>query len=315
MAETAAANTTVKEGVELLTPEPLERLSKLREEAGEHIKNLPVGDSNNSPANYDVEQNIREIYAIINMNEEIFDRCMGDFMIKSWRNGEQSWATGFRRITYEKVTTRVRNDGTQVITHPIRATKEFNTTPLSKLPQGLEDIIASSNMTGKHSFFIDFLAFFQRALLLHDTVLEPFLPKLKEHLMSIQVCLGEIDAWVIQETQENVTFLEETFAKKIEIPDDNIQLGPHECSCESHNPYELCLSCGLTFCNHNDYDNTRRCPNDMFGNRNYTRFQCQYHQVLKRCHSNAGKHEMSFHISDEQDKVRLKKLLELMAMY
>lgn len=312
MVETAAAaNTTDEEGEPFLTPlEPLEKLSKLREEAGEHIKNLPVGDSKNSPSNYDVEQNIREIYAILNMNEEIFERCMGGFMMKTWRNGEQSWATGFRRTTYEKVTTRAKNDVTEIITHPIRTTKEFNTTPLSKLPQGLEDIIASSNMTGKHSFFIDFLAFFQRALLLHETVLEPFLPKLKEHLILIQVCLGEIDSWVIQETQGNVTFLEETFAKKIEIPGDNIQLGPHECSCENHDPNELCLSCGKAFCNHNDYSNTRRC-----GNHSYTRFQCQYHQVLKRCNSDAGKHEMSFHISDEQDKVRLKKLLELMAMY
>jgi len=308
MAETTdAANTTDEEGGELLTLEPLERLSKLREEAGDHIKNLPVGDSKNSPANYDVEQNIREIYAIINMNEEIFERCMGDFMMKTWRNGEQSWATGFRRISYEKVTVRARNDVTEIITHPIRTTKEFNTTPLSKLPQGLEDIIASSNMTGKHSFFIDFLAFFQRALLLHDTVLEPFLPKLKEHLMSIQVCLGDIDSWVIQETQKSISFLEETFGKEMEIPDDNVQLGPRNCVCETHDPGEICLICGKTFCNHDSY---LRCPTGYC-----TRFQCQYYQVLKQCNNNVGKHEMSFHINNEQEKARLKKLLELMAMY
>ena len=127
--------------------------------------------------------------------------------------------------------------------------------------------------------------------------------------MSIQVCLGEIDAWVIQETQNNINFLEETFKEKMEIPDDNVQLGPRNCECERHNPFEICLICDKTFCEHEMYSN-RRCPTG-----NYQRFQCQYYQVLKRCNNNVGKHEMSFHITNEQEKARLKKLLELMAMY
>ena len=174
--------------------EPLDQLSNKREEVGELIKQATVADcTNNSAVNYDIEQNIREIRAILKMNAEILDRCM-EFMEETELdyddvNGADS-TSWFKRITYDLVTARAWNDGTQVITHPVRTTKEFNTTPLSKLPKGLDDIFVSRKMTGDNlSSFIDFEAFFEKSLMLHETVLEQFLPRLKEHLMSIQVCL------------------------------------------------------------------------------------------------------------------------------
>jgi hypothetical protein len=255
-----------------------------------------------SPVNYDIEQNIREIRAMLKMNEEIFDRCMDDFMIRTWTGGGE-WCTSFNRITYEVVTVRARNNVTEVITHPIRTIKEFRTTPLSKLPQGLEDIIVSRTSTGKFQDFIDFNAFFKRSLLLHETVLEQFLPKLKEHLMSIQVCLGGIDAWVIQEPQGNITFLEKTFETRMEIPDDKVTLGPHKCSCYTHLPNEICLSCGKKYCDHLPW--TKRC-NDKS---RYESFQCEYYQILKQC-NNEGKHEANFNLTNEKERVRLTKFLE-----
>ena len=56
--------------------------------------------------------------------------------------------------------------------------------------------------------------------MLHDDILEPFLCKLKQHLESIQVCLGEIESWLL-EPKANIQFLEETFGKKLE----RVQLG------------------------------------------------------------------------------------------
>jgi hypothetical protein len=314
MEETAAATAnTINEEGELVTHddllEPQEQLSKLRELGAEEVKKANVENGTNSPVNYDVDHNVREIRAILKMNAEILDRCM------KFSTGGGESATSFKRIAYEVVATRARNDGTQVITQPIRTTKEFNTTPLSKLPEGLDDIIVSRNMTGDNlSSFIDFDVFFKRALLLHDTVLQQFLPKLKEHLMSIQVCLGEIDAWVIQESKETINFLEETFEKVMEIPDEDVTLGPHQCNCVSpHNPKEICLGCNKTFSDH--HSSERRCNKER---RTYSYqndyFRCQYYQLLKQCNSE-GKIETTFDITNEQGKARLKKLLELMAMY
>ena len=125
--------------------------------------------------------------------------------------------------------------------------------------------------------------------------------------MSIQVCLGEIDAWVIQEPQKNTSFLAETFCEKMEIPDDNVILEPHKCSCKTpHDPYEICLRCGKKFCEHNN----KRCPNAPHG---WQTFQCNYYQVLMQCNGN-GEHKMTFDLDNEKEKTKLKKLLELIAL-
>src|SRR5210317_589728 len=115
--------------------EPLDQLSKKREEMGELIKQAQVADcTNNSPVNYDIEHNIREIRAILKMNAEILDRCMEFMTCKGKVGGLGEWCT-FKRIAYEVVTARARSEGTQVITQPIRITRVFRTNPLSKLPK------------------------------------------------------------------------------------------------------------------------------------------------------------------------------------
>jgi hypothetical protein len=287
--------------------EPLDQLSNKREEVGELIKQAKVADcTSDSPVNYDIEHNIREIRAILKMNAEILDRCM-EFMEETELDYDDvagadssSW---FNRIAYEVVTARAWNDGTQVITHPIRTLEAFDTTPLSKLPKGLDDIFVSNKMTGdKLCSFIDFEAFFEKSLILHETVLEQFLPKLKEHLMSIQVCLGGIDAWVIQEPQKNISFLEETFEKKMEMPDENVTLGRHRCGCETHDSNEICLNCRERYCDHKTY-----CPD-----RRYQVFECEWYQLLKQS-DGKGKYESTFDLTNEKEKTKLKKLLELMA--
>jgi hypothetical protein len=264
-------------------------------------------DSNSSEEEDSVEDDIEHVEADDVEADDVEAETEDENSAEEVKNSKVEWHTSFNRIAYEVVTTRARQNCTQVITSPKRTTKAFNTTPLSKLPQGLDVIIVSNNMTGKKlSSFIDFEVFFERALLLHETVLEAFLPKLKEHLMSIQVCLGEIDSWVIQEPQGNISFLEETFETKMEIPDDNVTLGRHKCSCETHDPNEICLYpyCGRKFCNHYK----RRCNKEsrkMF-------FYCEYYQLLKQC-DGKGKYETSFDLTNEKEKVRLKKFLEFMA--
>ena len=121
--------------------------------------------------------------------------------------------------------------------------------------------------------------------------------------MSIQVCLGTIDAWVIQEPLKNTSFLEETFEKKMEMPDDNVTVERHNCNCKTpHDPNEICLYCVKKFCEHNN----KRCPAPY----DWQYFKCRYYQVLMQCDGN-GKHEMTFDLDNEKEKTKLKKLLEL----
>jgi len=289
--------------------EPQEHLSKERELVAEGVKKTQVEDCKHSPANYDIDHNIREIRAIMKMNAEILDRCVKFMTIIDNRVGELCL---FNRIAYEVVTARAWGNGTQVITHPIRTTKEFNIIPLSSMPKGLDGIFVSSNMTGeKLNQFIDFEAFFKKCLILHETVLEQFLPILKEHLMSIQVCLGEIDSWVIQEPQKNISFLEDTFFKQMEMPDNNVTLGRHKCSCKTHDPNEICLSCGKKYCDH--YDSSHRC-NERYHSHSYRNkyFQCEYYQLLKLCNGN-GEYKSTFDLTNEKERMRLRKFLEYMA--
>ena len=126
--------------------------------------------------------------------------------------------------------------------------------------------------------------------------------------MSIQVCLGEIDWWVIQEPLKNTSFLEETFEKKMETPDANVTLTIQKCSCKTpHDPNEICLyyNCGKKFCEHNN----KRCPAPY----DWQSFKCRYYQVLMQCNGN-GEHKMTFDLDNEKEKTKLKKLLELIAL-
>lgn len=57
---------------------------------------------------------------------------------------------------------------------------------------------------------IDFEAYFNTCMLLHDDVLLPLLVLLKDHLEATQVCLGEIERWISM-PREAIEFLESSF--------------------------------------------------------------------------------------------------------
>ena len=296
-AEDDLPNPPVKSLSEL---DPLEQVAKAREDLGE----LLTPNKKNAAVNFDIEQNIREIRAILKMNAEILDRCKKFITFSS---GEE---TAFARICYEKVQVRdVKLKGTQFITRPIRDRKHFDTRPLSSLPQELDDVIVKNNMAGeKLKRFIDFEKFFNKSLILHESVLGSFLPKLKEHLMTIQVCFGEIDAWVIQEPQVAISFLEATFDTKMEIPDDTVELRAHECKCgpNAHDYHERCLSCGKVYGDH--FGTKRKCRESR-----HIKFHCEVYQVLEQCKVN-GKYETTFDVTNVNEQTRLKKFMEFISI-
>ena len=121
--------------------------------------------------------------------------------------------------------------------------------------------------------------------------------------MTIQVCLGGIDAWVIQQPQVAISFLEATFGKKMEIPDDDVELGSHKCRCcIAHSFCEPCLKCGVAYGHHNDIYRRRECA-----------FHCRVYQVLKQCRVK-GTYETTFDITNVNEQTRLKKFIEFISM-
>jgi len=93
----------------------------------------------------------------------------------------------------------------------------------------------------------------KKSLILHDNVLGPFLEILKEHLLSsVQVCLGEIETWLM-ESGSHINYLESTFGVKLEFPGEN-EILMKSCSCPegTHPDSLLCCGCGKSFNTH-DY--------------------------------------------------------------
>lgn len=188
---------------------PLECINHIREEAGKRF----VAPGNVENVNYDIEQNFREIRALLKINAEIFSRCMQS-SIGQCRGGE---SVTFTRFGYDAVKVRQTTPTlTYVVTRQRRSQRTFDMTSLSTLPADLSGIFAVKYQSSPFESFIDHDAFFDTAVMLHDDVLEPFLVKLKHHLESIHVCLGGIETWLVESTA-NIHFLEETFGKKLEI--------------------------------------------------------------------------------------------------
>ena len=132
-------------------------------------------------------------------------------------------------------------------------------------------------------------------MLLHDDVLEPILAKLKDKLMDIQVCLGKIDAWVM-EPQKCLHFLEETFGRYFECNRRQYEsISNVSCTCDIPEVYlhptfhELDIRCGS-------------CRSDI------------YTHDLKEFENVYSKYEASFDIRKEKEQKRLIKLLELLEM-
>ena len=259
--------------------DPAEFIGYIRNEGG---KRFSATKRSKREHNSDIEQNVREVRALLKINAEIFGRCMesrvedyntDDDWEDSWLHPTYSTSKGitpryslgtsgrlqhklktldssssdssssesedeedapaakkepkitvtFKRSGYDVVKVRqcpTNADKTEIITYQERDQKMFSLKSLCELPAGLNDLFVVKYQAAPYEAFIDYDAFFRTAIMLHDDILEPFLCKLKQHLESIQVCLGEIESWLL-EPKANIQFLEETFGKKLE----RVQLG------------------------------------------------------------------------------------------
>lgn len=282
--------------------EPLDQVSDVRERVGRQLLG-PSDGGDGGAINYDIAQNIREIRAILSTNNEIFDRVM-DY--KKW--GPHHYPEGteiFTRISFDVVETfqvvlNSKKTVTRFVTYPERSSKTIDTKVLSDLPANLLDIFAPVQKSGRYSAFVDYESYFEKSLILHDDVLEPFLAHLKVHLMSVQICLGEIETWVV-EPRRNIDFLETTFGKDVKMPGEDEDL-ERECACPSgtHPKHIICLHCNCALSAHR-LGNC--CDGTGF-------FHCKLFQVLKECHTTSGKIEATFEIMKENEQKKLKKIIE-----
>ena len=285
--------------------DPIEYMAHKRAKIAEQFsKIIKQSSKENSSTSYDVEQNVREIRALIAVNAEIFDRCMESMKDKT--NPVKIEATEFIRYGYEVVKAQqVDTDSTQFITHAEQSIKSFDTTCLSTVPHSLSKLVILSKRTDSYSMFADFESFFINACALHDEVLGPFFAELKDHLQLVQVCLGNIDEWLM-ESHGNIRFLESIFEKKLEIP---VGL---KCVCEegTHTPKDNCFDCKFSFQYHTIAGFPNACP-VIDGARRH--FKCNRPIVLKIC-STPGTYIATFVISYSKDQLKLKKLLEYCMM-
>ena len=175
--------------------DPAEFIGYIRNEGG---KRFSPTKRSKGEHNSDIEQNVREVRALLKINAEIFGRCMEN-QLDPYYDTEVGYTATFTRNDFSKVVSvhqhPTNTDKTELITEEQRSLKVFSLKSLCELPAGLNDLFVVKYQAAPYEAFIDYDAFFTTAIMLHDDVLEPFLVKLKQHLESIQVCLGEIESW------------------------------------------------------------------------------------------------------------------------
>ena len=274
--------------------DPLEYINYVREKAEKSF----AAKGRKSNTNYDIEQNVREIRALLNINKEIFDRCKSS-------GGIIKKQSTFTRYGYEVVKVRQSSpDKVQFITEPEKTQKTFDMTPLTVLPKGLDDVFVAKYQN-EYPSFIDFDKFFQTVIMLQDDILEQCLAKLKQHIESIHVCLGEIETWLL-EPKSSIDYINGTFKKKLKsLTDDDVG------NMTSPSGSDICMNCSSPFSSHhqNAYypSSPRSCPQYVG-----TSFACKKYTVLKTCNE-SGKFEKTFTIAKESDQTKLKKFLDFVS--
>ena len=296
--------------------EPLECINYIRECAVKNLVN--PGRKKGGHVNSDIEQNFREVRVLLNINAEIFTRCMD-----SVEKGFTGTNAVFARSGYDVVKVRQCPTNaalTELITGQIRTQKSFSMNTLSEVPAGLIDLFVVKYQAAPYQAFVDYDALFKTAIVLHDDVLEPFLVKLKQHLESIQVCLGEIESWLL-EPKSNIQFLEKTFGAKLKNLPETPLINDYTCS--HADPWKYIHSGGMP-----STSVCARCFNKIGAHTASAsgfyiyKFMCSDGkgcfktepscQVLK-VYKQSGKFETEFNIASTNDQNKLKKFIEVIS--
>lgn len=302
-------------------PEQSEYISRMRETVIKELERSGHPPGRACDKIDDVNGNIRVIRALLATNAEILDRVV-DYVNYDGDDGTVFARFGFevvRAQQWQQFQTKVR-----FVTYPETSEMAFDLTPLKTVPACF--VLRPVYRTDFTSL-VDYELYFERSLgALHRDVLAPFLIGFKSHLESIQVCLGEVDDWLL-DAQSNVEFLETTFGLSLET--DTYQGSSSEVYASDNGDAfvpgtnrclvnETCVNCNLGFnwhhCVFMNGRYYRRCiphnANNGDGSRSFFTYLRQ--QVLKECEFN-GRVEAVFHISQASEQDRLIKLLDFLS--
>ena len=142
--------------------QPSEYASHIRFQMRRRMKSSGEGKT----PNYDIEQNIREIRAILAVNTEIFVRCMDQSLRHSTHNSSSERYLYFQRFSFDvvKVCARKPNSTSQFTTKCERVVKKFNLRPLMKLPACLTETFAIKHKDRPHSKLLTMMVSFRTPL-------------------------------------------------------------------------------------------------------------------------------------------------------
>lgn len=225
---------------------------------------LSTADDEEPATIQDLPYLLQTTRALISTNTAIWDRCQEN------RSETHDGILPFSRVSIPQLRTHVVDPTTTTFHIPATVTSvDFGAPP--PVPRELSDLlvvpiisqpfsnnreIAGVSFTG----FPDYAAYLDRATLLRDEALVPFLVKLKEHLESVHVFLGSIEAWLL-EPHCHAQFVQDVFfggeESQVEIPklqDLMIpcgdQGGDRKCCSVPHPEASLCLKCHKPFREH-----------------------------------------------------------------
>lgn len=219
----------------------------------------------------------------------------------------------------DNVESIVRKEMSIFRVYPKRTAATFDTTTLSKLPPNLDSLLSPIyREEEEYKQYIDYNEVFESSFALIDDILSPVLVHLKEHLMSVQVCLGEIDNWLLS-SNESFAVIKSMFGDDCLQANDIIfnstaeNRGSHPCKCHAgrHDPSELCTLCRNVLSDHRlrAADGKHWCP------RRQSSFHCGNPTplVLNTECSSPGKHEFKFNILDEGEREKLTKYMDFIS--
>ena len=293
-----------------LDQEPDEIKSRIRKDSGKKLKSDQ--ETYSHTVSYDVTQNIQSVRALLVTNQEIWDRCQGHV-----QKSKKEYHVSVTRYGFSTVKAlKVQGGGNKIefVTAPERSRKDIDAKSLLKLPQELTNIFEPIFQPGSESL-LDFESYFEKSLMLHDDVLGPFLFHLKRHLESVQVCLGEIDSWLMGPAIV-CNFIETTFGVELELPDEaTVEKVAKLSKCNSincrypHFANDMCLNCGTTYKMHN-LGTSSKCP---FG-RTTACFKHRPCQIITKYDAEDGAYDKDFIVEDEMDQAKLKKFVEFITL-
>ncbi len=165
---------------------------------------------------FDLEQIIREIRAILTVNEEIHDEIFSRCCMVETKNNDNQ--LDLYRFGFKSIKRRQTGNKIELISQPEVDVQTFDSLPLMQLPSCFDDFVVVRYKDAPYSNCIDFNDCFRKALMLFsEEALGLLLPKLKDHLESVQVSLGEIHEWAIRPTND-LSFIGLNVQDVINIP-------------------------------------------------------------------------------------------------